>query len=188
MTRRAILEMPGMRFELLHRGDRFGHRIWTVDARRDVLLLTSQEGTPDDPWPPSPPLQELHLESRPGGKELALLVGMAGHSHWSLSAELDAAAGTLTLDVACRVRDRAGPLGSRYATDRLWQAQLECGAFGSVVDDREYRLEVDRATEPCAELVIPAPRQIAVLPVIGPESKASPRTIRWRYVVRQVRR
>ena len=78
------------------------------------VILESVEGTPNQNWPPSPPLQELHLESRPDGKQLALLVGMAGNSHWSMSVEFDPAAGKALFDVACRVKREPGKLASTY--------------------------------------------------------------------------
>jgi len=96
-------------------------------ARRPrTVVFESIEGTPEEDWPPSPPLQELHLEARPDGKQLALLVGMAGTSHWSLSVEFDAAAGTAVFDVACRVKRAPGGLGSRYR--RSGSAQQEWSA------------------------------------------------------------
>ncbi|MBL9123800.1 MAG: hypothetical protein JNG90_09220 [Planctomycetaceae bacterium] len=92
-----------------------------------TVVFESIEGTPEEDWPPSPPLQELHLEARPDGKQLALLVGMAGTSHWSLSVEFDPAAGTAVFDVACRVKRAPGGLGSRYrrsgSAPQEWSAE-----------------------------------------------------------------
>jgi hypothetical protein len=93
-------------------GDRYGH---TIERRIDGqwrALLESVEGAPDDLWPPSPPLQSLHIESRPDGP-VALLVGMAGKSHWSASVEAKGADG-LVFDLACRTNENTTRLGSSY--------------------------------------------------------------------------
>lgn len=77
-----------VRFE--HLGDRYGHRIFWRDAEGDeLLLLESVEGIAGDVAPPSPPLQQLHLQNI-GGQPVALAVGMAGRLHWSSSMALAA--------------------------------------------------------------------------------------------------
>lgn len=76
--------------------DRFAHRIELVTTRDaiGVPLLTSVEGDNNSAWPPSATLQQLHIERRDGvGRwaqtfsHVALMVGLAGRSHWSLSVE-----------------------------------------------------------------------------------------------------
>lgn len=181
MSHRALLESAQLRLDLWRVGDRFTHRVYAAGA--DVLLLASWEGEPDEVWPSSPPLQELHLETRPGGRELALLVGMAGHSHWSLSAELDAAAETLTFDVACRVRGPSGSLGSRYRSERHWQWSPDRAAAFCTAGDQDYRLEVDRALAPPARLEFPTANLVSIEPDSADAGAVAPRTIRWRYVV-----
>lgn len=183
MSHHALLEMAGLRLEFRRTADRFAHQVWAIADGRSELLLASQEAAADDVWPSSPPLQELHLESRPGGRELALLVGMAGHSHWSLSAELDPAAGSLAFDVACRMRDGAGPLGSLYQTERIWRwspepTTLTCTALG-----RNYRIEVDRVVAPDGRLALPSSTFVLVEPAHAKDASAAPRTVRWRFVV-----
>ncbi len=134
---------------------------------QQTQVLESIEGTPDQNWPPSPPLQELHLESRPDGKQLALLVGMAGTSHWSMSVEFDPHAGRAIFDVACRVKREADGLGSCYqsiATDsQLTISPVKPAVAGSAVSLRWTgpRLEIHPISE----------------------SLALPRTVQWRYCV-----
>jgi hypothetical protein len=97
--------------------DRFAHRVTlATDAQSDEAapLLASMEGSQDDVWPDSPPLQECHVESRPDGRQVALLVGRAGRSHWSLSVLSDPVAGSLLFEVACRFSGEPNWLGSRY--------------------------------------------------------------------------
>jgi len=68
-------------------GDRFGHVIALAEGDARIELLRSVEGDHTHSWPPSPPLQEVHLEQRGDGASIALAVGKAGSSHWSLSVE-----------------------------------------------------------------------------------------------------
>src|SRR5436190_4759521 len=75
-----------LRAEFIWHGDRFAHIISLVNPHGDIQpLLESIEGTTADDWPSSPPLQSLSVEKLPDGRPVALLVGMAGGSHWSAS-------------------------------------------------------------------------------------------------------
>jgi hypothetical protein len=142
------LEGGGWRVAFERRGDRLAHRI---AAERDgtwIDLLESVEGTADEDWPPSPPLQELHTESRADARQVALLVGMAGSSHWSLSVELLFERRELVFDTACRVRAAPAWLGSVYRvcvadgqaerrregeTERRRDRGMESGVDGTLV-------------------------------------------------------
>ncbi len=118
-----------MRFH--RREDRFAHEVWVADRGAWVQGFASREGSPLDDWPTSPPFQSLNVEIRAGERPVALLVGMAGHSHWSASIELDPAAACVTFDVACRTRQR-GSLGSCYRTLLpLAELQARRAAFAS---------------------------------------------------------
>ena len=109
----VVIECGLLRIEFVWSADRYGHRILTSTPGGECIL-TSREGRPDEKWPPSPPLQSLHLEDRPGGVRIAMLVGMAGRSHWSMSVETDIARSRLLFDVACRVSEQPLWLGSSY--------------------------------------------------------------------------
>lgn len=109
-----ILEAAGLRVRFFRRGDRYAHEIWLADGGRWLPALSSVEGSPQDDWPASPPFQSLNVEGREG-RPVALLVGMAGTSHWSASAQIDPLVPCVYFDVAARVRAlNAGPLGSTY--------------------------------------------------------------------------
>lgn len=101
--------------------DRWGHVIATVGpepgGEQVTPRLISNEGTGRDGWPVSPPLQSLAIERRPEGA-VALLVGMAGQSHWSASFEA-LADRRLKIDIACRLGAGTGEwrLGSSYAAN-----------------------------------------------------------------------
>ena len=98
--------------------DRWSHRFELITPGKSVLVATSIEGTPDNDWPPSQPLQEIS-QTDLNGQHVLLGVGMAGRSHWSLSCshEPDANDGTesILIELACLVKaPRAGWLGSSY--------------------------------------------------------------------------
>ena len=106
----------GLQITFIWQRDRFTHRILAVDDKREVVLLESLDGTSADQWPLSPPLQSLSVEQREAGRQVALLVGMAGRSHWSLSVETRPDERTLVFDAACRVHKPPDMLGSTYRT------------------------------------------------------------------------
>jgi hypothetical protein len=109
-----------LRVEFFQQGDRYAHRLSAIlaegdDSRRVIPLAESVEGTPDDPWPPSPPLQSLSMEEMPVAGRAALLVGMAGRSHWSASIELELIdKNPPRFDLACRFTTVPDRLGSTY--------------------------------------------------------------------------
>lgn len=112
--------------------DRWQTRIELLcGAGPPVTLLQSVEGSSTDPWPASPPLQDI--QQLPGSPSVILATGMAGTGHWSVSME---ATGTPTRDQIvwdAAVRLRTPPpasdtLGSVYAigtqrTDRVQQPE-----------------------------------------------------------------
>ena len=110
---RATLEAGRLRVLFERRGDRIAHRIVWVDGEAEQPLLASVEGSPEQDWPPSPALQEGRIETS-SGRSVAMLVGMAGKSHWSMSVEADTEANQLTFDVACRVKKPDAELQSTY--------------------------------------------------------------------------
>jgi hypothetical protein len=142
-----------LRVEFVWLGDRFGQVVSATESEGEVVsVLESVEGTKVDDWPPSPPLQSLRIEELPGGRCVALLVGMAGRSHWSASVEPVAGEAALIFDVACRHPPGAQWLGSRYR-------RLSEGADKLVVQPEMGRLVEDQrgiAVEPAAGAVLPA--------------------------------
>lgn len=108
------LSARGIGVHFWHAGDRYGHQVASDTASEQTVWLSSVEGAADASWPPSPPLQELHLEDRPDGKRVALLVGRAGRAHWSLSVEADSIRQSLLFDVACRSLSGAEQMRSSY--------------------------------------------------------------------------
>src|SRR5262245_61442427 len=144
--RSEVLEAAGrygesLRVEFLWRGDRYGHVISAADDAGDfVPLLESLEGTPADDFPPSPPLQNLHRETLPGGRPALLLVGAAGRSHWSASVEAQDAG--LSFDFACRHSGPASWLGCRYRTFSGAKSRLSIDAEGCRIACQENEVEI----------------------------------------------
>lgn len=168
------LSAHGVGVHFWREADRFRHQV-TLDASAGQRLwLASVEGAADDIWPPSPPLQELHLEQRPGGIQVALLVGRAGRAHWSLSVEADGSRGTLLFDVACRSRGTADKLHSSYhcSDDCLLEAERAL-LSGYEVRPLEGEMHFDGVTGNCLS--------------IGPQQNARDagqvQTFRWCYQI-----
>ena len=181
MSQGATIAVPGLAVTFDRRGDRYGHTICLRAGDRAVDVLHSVEGNADEPWPPSPPLQALQCEARLGGISVALLVGMAGKSHWSLSCQAEPEGSGIAFDVACRVSGKPPHLGSVYrlAEDATFDAAIgaikvpgvptpcRIAAAASAVGDRLTQLLRGR------ELV---------LGISG--TGLTPRqTVRWKYIV-----
>ena len=117
--------------------DRYAHAIFAVEpSGQEHLLLESVEGTPNDDWPPSPPLQSLSIEELSIGRRAALLVGMAGRSHWSASIEPVPGKAALAFDIACRVAaPQSVALGSTYLQPRSPDAALRSSIQMHGTDD-----------------------------------------------------
>lgn len=112
------LEGGRLRVRFVPCADRLLHEVSVKCHGGWSVVLTSVEGDPSQDWPPSPPLQSLHIERPPGEHERALLVGMAGRSHWSASVMLDVHTSRLRFDIACRVpAGLTARLGVSYRSD-----------------------------------------------------------------------
>jgi len=143
--------------------DRFAHEVAVREGDGWRAMGSSVEGSPDDEWPASPPFQSLHVEHRDDGRQVALLVGMAGKSHWSASIEIDAAVPCISFDVACRIRTiEPGPLGSTYQSSE---------------DDHPLHIELTGRFGP-AQLERHASQTRVAADATG---DACPRTVRWDY-------
>jgi hypothetical protein len=163
-NRDHLLEAAGLRVRFFWHGDRFAHDIWMFDADQWICALTSVEGSPQDDWPPSPPFQSLNVERR-NDDFVALLVGMAGKSHWSASAAIDRLLPCVHFDLACRVSaDCAPQLSSTYRMAREGLPIIEpAGELGAA--QVEFVGEITRVSVP-----------------LSPH--AAVRTIRWGYRLR----
>jgi len=180
----AVLEADGLRVVFIRQGDRYAHRIEVFDAADWRPAWESLEGTADDVWPPSPPLQQLHVERRAEGP-VALLVGMAGRTHWSAAVEVvrDLAGGpgsrqAIRFDMAARVSPQ-GRGGGPVPAPRL------VSTYRGLSRDVEVRVLLFplEATE-FAEVVAGPIRQRTIGPAEPPATDlAAAQTISWRYEI-----
>jgi hypothetical protein len=118
--------------------DRFQHLVVLGAAR----VAEVQDET-DTSWPKSPPLQDLSIESIEG-RDVALGVGRAGTSHWSVSVE--PVTDGFRFEWACRSKEVPRHLGSAYQLDGSGRISA---AEDSLLSDAGDHVEV----KPAAELV-----------------------------------
>ncbi|MFO0906335.1 MAG: hypothetical protein U0939_25240 [Pirellulales bacterium] len=173
--------------ELRRESDRFWQTVWVERGGVRTKVCESREGSAADAWPPSPPLQQLHIEERVDLGAVGLLVGMAGRGHWSLSLEPLAGRTALRWDAACRFPIAPDFLGStwRLAHDcgpiRLLNAsQAEWEAAGGLLRATVER--IDDSAPPSTLTIDESNREFQVVaPPI--ESASVPATARWRFVL-----
>jgi len=177
-------ERSSVRLTLFWSGDRYAHRLEWLDNGRRVVCLESLEGADHQCWPSSPALQQLNMQSKVLGEPCALLLGMAGRSHWSASIEVSGTA--LIFDVACRVQNMPERLGSIYLIGESC-CETAMGADGScrilwATGHGECAIEVkaDEATLLCDQ----HQGRLTVLP--GAAGKDGPGLVRWGYVLRVI--
>ncbi len=119
-----------LRVEFRWQYDRFVQSLFCDDIEP---TCQSVEGSGEETWPPSPPVQQLSME-KINGQDVVLGVGAAGQSHWSISVEtcqVDQAA-ALKFDLACRCRSTPTWLGSTYRLD----PRLRIEPLGSSIIER----------------------------------------------------
>lgn len=177
-----VLAAGDLQVRFVQRGDRIAHEIWLARTSGDwMLMLSSVEGTADEWWPPSPPLQSYHCEPRPAGP-IGLLVGMAGKSHWSASVETKLAEHAVGFELAVRVR----------TAEDLWVgSSYELGA-GVVVAEESRARVVLGTRELAASIVCGAGTTLGafgsrVLQFVPQpqDDRKTPVTLRWNYQVRR---
>ncbi len=162
----------GLSVSFVRHHDRYAHTIAAVDGQLQTPLLASSEGTDQQDWPPSPPLQQLNIEARAAG-DVALLIGIAGKSHWSLSVEAIRETATLVFDVACRCARTPERLGSVY------RANIVPSPSGHLlIHGRECTI---RADEQLAARLTIDDNQLILAP--STLDTAAPATVRWKYSV-----
>ena len=94
--------------------DRLTHTIGMILGDTYIPFLEAVEGSAKDPWPPSPPMQQMVQESfTPDASPVLLGVGLSGNGHWSSAIETKVSRG-LKFDIACKNSKSSTELGSRY--------------------------------------------------------------------------
>ena len=135
---------PAIKLQFDHREDRWAHRLIYANQDCEVEVMSSVEGSPDQVWPSSAPLQEVSRHSLEQGDAL-LCVGMAGKSHWSASysVERNGQASVIKSDLACLQKASASDamLGSTYELDLNCEARsVSENCFEILLDDQQVIL------------------------------------------------
>ncbi len=111
--------------------DRYQHQ-WLSDSG-DLLLQSIETKAP---WPASPPLQQIHQQSFPDGRDVIFGVGMSGRGHWSASFTLVPDLNCWIVELACRSPVAPEVLGSTYELPPEWKqadangiCELKNGSF-----------------------------------------------------------
>ncbi|WP_147867120.1 hypothetical protein [Stieleria maiorica] len=126
--------------------DRLGRVLFQWDADRfehaiefGADRIACRSGADGLAWPDSPPIQQLSIESIEG-REVALGVGCAGTSHWSLSVE--PTPDGFRFDWACRVKETPKQLGTSYDASAAMRVVPE-DLSTVVLDDAAMRIQPD---------------------------------------------
>lgn len=166
-----IVEAAGLRavFELT--GDRWSHRLEIKHQGQWTSVLQSEEGDPNEKWPPSPAIQDADLQNDSDQGTVVYGVGMSGSSRWSLScAGSQNGQSGLVFDVACRTRGPFERIGSTYRPDKP-----------------EPRSEVRYSLRGLGEVdFVTQPNKLLCLDLVGPTDtieQLSPQTWQWSYQV-----
>ena len=174
-----MLEQGGLRLIFEWRGDRYAHRVSVAEGTGERVLLESLEASDAAAWPASPPLQQVHIESRGPEVAVALAVGMAGRSHWSAACELDGRQRRVTFDIACRIAQPAERLASGYRfglpATQSEQGRVILGPWELVVED-DTRLVLSEAEADRIEIV---PRAAPLAPATARWPTCAIRPISW---------
>lgn len=171
--------------------DRFEHTVFArpTGASQDLVLLTSLEGNDAQDWPPSPPLQDIHLQEI-GGSQVAMAVGMAGSSHWSAACSLNESATKVRLhfDMACRADRTPDWLGSTYQSssavgvndDPSLGALIQLPNFELQIQPLDVEGQSTQFNTTDQQIQMSAPLNNSEKPASHPPKSPS-RTIRWQY-------
>jgi hypothetical protein len=172
--------------------DRFAHRIELGQYPKRAYIF-SKEGAPVDAWPASPPLQQLHFETLKDDLRVALLVGGAGKSYWSLSVSAKSDPNRWIFEAACRVHSTDVPsaissLGSSYEFDPGCRL-IDRHEQGLIIGCEQYRIEISStSTADSATLLQIQWPMIRFVPDtmhgINSDKLEASRLFRWGYEIR----
>ncbi len=164
--------------------DRLSHTIGISHRDHFLPILESVEGTELEPWPVSPPMQQMVEESFvPGASPVLLGVGLSGNGHWSTAIETQSEQ-LLKFDVACKNSQSSSWFGSEYrvlthATLGTWN---ESATLLMELDNLVARIEI---AAPIGQILCSIEEKIIrISPCSEP---ASIRTHRWCYEVKLLR-
>jgi hypothetical protein len=166
----------GLRVEFARHGQRWWHSMFVVTELGLSPILESVEGDDSQPFPPSPPLQQLVLERRTDDVQVAMSVGMAGRNHWSVCVEAFPVIGAIRLDIACRCHG-GGLLGNTYTQRIPWHWSNGAACLSAEVGNRRCCL----SPKPIGGGEAAAVSLHSDTIMIRPRSDGPQRTRRWCY-------
>jgi hypothetical protein len=179
-TASHILESGPLRIEFEKLRDRWSHKLSFQSGDQWLPIAASIEGSEHEPWPASPPIQELHFETH-AGKPVALGVGMSGSSHWSLCVTVDLETNSIQFEVACRTKSRPDRLQSAYET----QVPVESSSSQCVLQaPNSIRPIIIRTTDADSQILTASSGSTQTTLTVQPVSSQtlpSP-TQRWNYL------
>jgi hypothetical protein len=174
-----------------HVGDRWQH---CVSVRHDGQwrpLLTSEEGSPADDVPPSPPFQDLRFEQLAERVCEFQLLGQSGKGVYSGAVRFDGGSGTIDFDLCARGRSKETRLctASRYvlaAEDLLPQVQQDGGLLALFVcGGRSVEIEAvpikDCPRTECRLMTVDNVRRIDAGCFESTDLPGKVLSVRWRY-------
>ena len=157
--------------------DRIAHSV-EIQQNGSSQIWESVEGDDQQDWPPSPPFQNLSIQ-RIRESDVALLVGMAGKSHWSLSVDIDAERGSIRFDVACRIAEPSDQLGSQYRTPAQVNISSPDQGAELTVAGRRCQLVLESTGRGESDLL---EFNKGLLRIVATQQLATyPDTLRWKY-------
>jgi hypothetical protein len=175
-------------------GDRWQHRLDVLSDNEWRRLITSVEGLPDEPHPPSPAFQDLRLERIDSETAEVQLFGQSGQRVYSAAVRFDGSRDEIDFDVCCRLpRQQIGPplvssyslpagqrIESRAADSvqpRLWMPPIpiEIG-IPALPNQSPAGWRIGTMTTSVA-------LQLGCFEVLPGAASKSAVTVRWRYVI-----
>jgi hypothetical protein len=97
-----ILQAGDLQLAFRHVRDRWRHELAIHSGSEWKVILVSSEGGPADSLPPSPPFQDLRLETLGDDTREFQLFGQAGHGAYSAAIRFEGNPQALSFDVAAR--------------------------------------------------------------------------------------
>lgn len=156
--------------------DRLSHTVGIAVGDSYIPLLESIEGSEEEPWPASPPMQQMVEECfTPGTSPVLLGVGLSGNGHWSTAIETQKI-GQLKFDIACKNTKSSTWFGSQYRILAPIQPSIRPNSIEFFVEPARIELSMSIGRLDFCD----AERRVRVSPISEPSSI---QTHRWCYEI-----
>jgi hypothetical protein len=176
-----------------HMGDRWQHCVSIRRHGESLLLLTSDEGSPQDEALPSPALQDLRLERLAVDVAEFQLLGQAGKGIYSAAVRFDGPAESIDFDVCARRRGAGFQLctTSRYTLAHHVETPVSSGGDMLLMESPSAKIAVRLSPIEIAGLPLTRCRLVrdesaarivaGCVEADGADSAKEGATVRWRY-------